>query len=89
MRRIFAEYTPIIEPLSLDEMYLDVTENLKGIGSATIIASEIRERVRAEAQFTASAGVSYNKFLAKLAGHGRQPPASPTTRPRQPGSAVK
>src|ERR1051326_9256002 len=65
-RQIFAEYTPIIEPLSLDEAYLDVTENLKGIVSATWIAEEIRARIRAETQLTASAGVSYNKFLAKL-----------------------
>ena len=67
IRNIFAEYTPIIEPLSLDEAYLDVTENLKGIVSATWIAEEIRARIRAQTQLTASAGVSYNKFLAKLA----------------------
>jgi DNA polymerase IV len=73
IRSIFAEYTPIIEPLSLDEAYLDVTENLKGIVSATWIAEEIRERVRAETQLTASAGVSYNKFLAKLASDHRKP----------------
>jgi DNA polymerase IV len=73
IREIFAEYTPIIEPLSLDEAYLDVTENLKGIASATHIAEEIRARVRAETQLTASAGVSYNKFLAKLASDHRKP----------------
>jgi DNA polymerase-4 len=73
IRQIFAEYTPIIEPLSLDEAYLDVTENLKGIASATIIAEEIRGRIRAETQLTASAGVSYNKFLAKLASDYRKP----------------
>src|SRR5205807_695777 len=73
IREIFAEYTPIIEPLSLDEAYLDVTENLKGIVSATWIAEEIRERVRAAIQLTASAGVSYNKFLAKLASDHRKP----------------
>src|SRR5271166_1919676 len=67
IRDIFAEYTPIIEPLSLDEAYLDVTENLKGIPSGTQIAEEIRARIRAETELTASAGVSYNKFLAKLA----------------------
>jgi len=70
---IFAEYTPIIEPLSLDEAYLDVTENLKGIVSATWIAKEIRVRIRAETQLTASAGVSYNKFLAKLASDHHKP----------------
>src|SRR5258708_21409300 len=73
IRQIFAEYTPIIEPLSLDEAYLDVTENLKGIASATMIAEEIRARVRAETWLTASAGVSYNKFLAKLASDYRKP----------------
>src|SRR5689334_1499065 len=73
IRKIFAAYTPIIEPLSLDEAYLDVTENLKGIISATQIAEEIRERIRADTGLTASAGVSYNKFLAKLASDHRKP----------------
>jgi DNA polymerase-4 len=73
IREIFAEYTPIIEPLSFDEAYLDVTENLKGIPSATQIAEEIRARIRAETELTASAGVSYNKFLAKLASDHRKP----------------
>jgi DNA polymerase-4 len=73
IRAIFTEYTPIIEPLSLDEAYIDVTENLKGIISATRIAEEIRARIRAETALTASAGVSYNKFLAKLASDHRKP----------------
>src|SRR5271156_3855521 len=73
VRQIFAEYTPIIEPLSLDEAYLDVTENLKGIVLATEIAKEIRARIRAETELTAPAGVSYNKFLAKLASDHRKP----------------
>lgn len=73
IRDIFADYTPLIEPLSLDEAYLDVTENLKGIESATQIAEEIRARIRAVTQLTASAGVSYNKFLAKLASDHRKP----------------
>jgi DNA polymerase IV len=73
IRAIFAEYTSIIEPLSLDEAYLDVTENLKGIASATWIAEEIRARIRAETGLMASAGVSYNKFLAKLASDHRKP----------------
>ncbi|WP_341909239.1 DNA polymerase IV [Ferrovibrio terrae] len=73
IRDIFADYTPLIEPLSLDEAYLDVTENLKGIESATQIAEEIRARVKAVTQLTASAGVSYNKFLAKLASDHRKP----------------
>src|SRR5687767_2456468 len=59
VREIFAEYTPIIEPLSLDEAYLDVTENLKGILTATLIAQAIRAKIRAETGLTASAGVSY------------------------------
>jgi DNA polymerase-4 len=73
IREIFAEYTPIIEPLALDEAYLDVTENLKGIASATEIAKDIRAKIRRETNLTASAGVSYNKFLAKLASDHRKP----------------
>jgi len=73
IRKIFAGYTPIIEPLSLDEAYLDVTTNLKDVASATRIAEEIRARIRAETELTASAGVSYNKFLAKLASDHRKP----------------
>jgi DNA polymerase-4 len=73
IRAIFAEYTPIIEPLSLDEAYLDVTENLKGIASATEIAEDIRAKIRTETGLTASAGVSYNKFLAKIASDYRKP----------------
>ena len=67
IRAIFAEHTSIIEPLSLDEAYLDMTENLQDIASTTEIAEQIRAKIRAETQLTASAGVSYNKFLAKLA----------------------
>lgn len=70
---IVAEYTPLIEPLSLDEAYLDVTENLKGMELATEIAEEIRARIKAETRLTASAGVSYNKFLAKIASDQRKP----------------
>src|SRR3954453_13156476 len=73
IREIFAAYTPIIEPLSLDEAYLDVTENLKGIRSATQIAEEIRARIRAETDLPPSAGVSYNKFLPNLALDHRKP----------------
>jgi DNA polymerase-4 len=73
IRAIFAEHTAIIEPLSLDEAYLDVTENLQGIESATEIARRIKAKIRAETQLTASAGVSYNKFLAKLASDYRKP----------------
>src|SRR6202049_4374722 len=70
---IFAEHTPLIEPLSLDEAYLDVTENLQGIATATEIAEKIRAKIRTETALTASAGVSYNKFLAKLASDHRKP----------------
>jgi DNA polymerase-4 len=73
IRSIFAEYTPLIEPLSLDEAYLDVTHNLKQIESATQLAQEIRARIYTETQLTASAGISYNKFLAKLASDHRKP----------------
>jgi DNA polymerase-4 len=72
-REIFKRHTDLIEPLSLDEAYLDVSENLKGIISATAIAEEIRARIRAETSLTASAGISYNKFLAKLASDYRKP----------------
>ncbi len=67
IREIFAEYTPLIEPLSLDEAYLDVTENLKGMEIATEIALEIRAKIKAVTGLNASAGISYNKFLAKMA----------------------
>ena len=73
VREIFAEHTPVIEPLSLDEAYLDVTENLTDIPSATEIAEQIRARIRTETGLTASAGVSYNKFLAKIASDPAQP----------------
>ncbi len=73
IREIFAEYTPLIEPLSLDEAYLDVTENLKGIPIATDIASEIREKIKAATGLNASAGISYNKFLAKMASDLNKP----------------
>ena len=73
IRSIFAEYTPLIEPLSLDEAYLDVTENLKGVVSATEIAEQIRARIHSETSLTASAGISYNKFLAKMASNERKP----------------
>ena len=73
IRAIFRDYTPHVEPLSLDEAYLDVTEDLKGIGVATLIAEEIRARIKAETGLTASAGVSYNKFIAKLASDQNKP----------------
>ncbi|WP_316186503.1 DNA polymerase IV [Bradyrhizobium sp. SZCCHNRI2014] len=73
IREIFGEHTPIIEPLSLDEAYLDVTENLQGIPLARDIALHIREKIKAETGLNASAGISYNKFLAKLASDHRKP----------------
>jgi DNA polymerase-4 len=73
IRAIFLDYTPLVEPLSLDEAFLDVTEDLRGIGSATRIAELIRQRIRDETGLTASAGVSYNKFLAKLASDQNKP----------------
>jgi DNA polymerase-4 len=73
IREIFAAYTSLIEPLSLDEAYLDVTDNLKAIPLATEIAEKIRADIRAQTGLTASAGVSYNKFLAKLASDHRKP----------------
>jgi DNA polymerase IV len=73
IRAIFARYTVVIEPLSLDEAYLDVTAPLVDRGSATAIAEEIRAAIRLETGLTASAGVSYNKFLAKLASDHRKP----------------
>jgi DNA polymerase-4 len=73
IRAIFFDYTDLVEPLSLDEAYLDVTEDRHGLGSARAIAEEIRRRIRGECNLTASAGVSYCKFIAKLASDHRKP----------------
>ena len=73
IRNIFTDYTDLVEPLSLDEAYLDVTHNKKGMRSATIIAEEIRARIFEETQLTASAGVSVNKFVAKMASDENKP----------------
>lgn len=73
IRDIFYEYTPFVEPLSLDEAYLDVTEDLKNYGSATLIAVEIKNRIKKQLNLTASAGVSFNKFLAKIASDYNKP----------------
>lgn len=70
---IFFEYTDLVEPLSLDEAFLDVTHNHKNIASATEIAKEIRTRIESETSLTASAGVSFNKFLAKIASDYNKP----------------
>ena len=73
IRQIFYDYTDLVEPLSLDEAYLDVTVNKKRMASATCIAKEIKQRIKDETGLTASAGVSCNKFLAKIASDMRKP----------------
>ena len=73
IRAIFADYTDLIEPLSLDEAYLDVSEDRRGLGTARAIAEEIRARIKSETGLTASAGVSYCKFIAKLASDQNKP----------------
>ncbi|MDI6400845.1 DNA polymerase IV [Balneolaceae bacterium ANBcel3] len=73
IRAIFSEYTDLIEPLSLDEAYLDVTENKKENPSATLIAREIKDKIHSNTGLTASAGISYNKFLAKIASDVQKP----------------
>ncbi|MGB3471071.1 MAG: DNA polymerase IV [Erythrobacter sp.] len=83
IRAIFEHHTPHVEPLSLDEAYLDVTEDRLGIGSATRIANLIRQEIRAKTKLTASAGVSYNKFLAKLASDQNKPDGICVIRPGQ------
>src|ERR1700682_825483 len=73
VREIFKRHTDLIEPLSLDEAYLDVTENKTGLPTATRVARTIREQIREEVHLTASAGVAPNKFLAKIASDWRKP----------------
>jgi DNA polymerase-4 len=73
VREIFLRYTDLIEPLSLDEAFLDVTENKTGLAAATKVASSIRQQIRDELNLTASAGVAPNKFLAKIASDWRKP----------------
>ena len=89
IRRVFARYTPLIQPLSLDEAYLDVTESLLDRGSATAIAREIRAAIQAETSLTASAGVSYNKFLAKLASDHCKPDGLFVITPRMGAAFVE
>jgi DNA polymerase-4 len=81
IRKIFHDYTDLVEPLSLDEAYLDVTENKKGNPSATLIAKEIRERIFKEVGLTASAGISINKFIAKVASDYNKPDGQKTVNP--------
>ncbi|MGR3811049.1 DNA polymerase IV [Jiulongibacter sp. NS-SX5] len=89
IREIFAEYTNLIEPLSLDEAYLDVTENFKGIETATEIARQIRTRIKERTHLTASAGVSYNKFLAKTASDVNKPDGLFVIKPHQAEAFVE
>lgn len=88
IRAVFHHHTDMVEPLSLDEAYLDVTENKLGIGSATRIAGMIRQEIRAKTQLTASAGVSYNKFLAKLASDQNKPDGLCVIRPGEGAAFV-
>src|SRR3974390_1063922 len=81
VREIFKRHTDLIEPLSLDEAYLDVTENKTGLPTATLVARTIREQIRQELNLTASAGVAPNKFLAKLASDWRKPDGLFVVRP--------
>src|SRR5580693_5199698 len=83
VREIFQRYTDLIEPLSLDEAYLDVTENKIGLPTATRVARMIREQIREELHLTASAGVAPNKFLAKIASDWRKPDGLFVIQPEQ------
>jgi DNA polymerase-4 len=83
IREIFHEYTDLVEPLSLDEAFLDVTENKRGMNRATEIAREIRQRILEETQLTASAGISVNKFLAKVASDINKPNGQKLIHPTQ------
>jgi len=83
IRKIFHEYTDLVEPLSLDEAYLDVTQNKKGNPSATLIAQEIRKRIFDELGLTASAGISVNKFVAKIASDYNKPNGQKTVNPEE------
>ena len=78
---IFHDYTDLVEPLSLDEAYLDVTQNKKGNPSATLLAKEIRDRILNEVGLTASAGISVNKFVAKIASDYKKPNGQKTVNP--------
>ena len=83
IRAIFYDYTDLVEPLSLDEAYLDVTTNKKGNPSATLIANEIRQRIFDELGLTASAGISINKFIAKVASDYNKPNGQKTVNPEE------
>ena len=83
IRAIFLEYTDLVEPLSLDEAYLDVTINKKGNPSASLLAKEIRQRIFNEVGLTASAGISVNKFVAKIASDYNKPNGQKTVKPEE------
>lgn len=83
VRKIFYEYTDLVEPLSLDEAYLDVTVNKKGNPSATLIAKEIREKIKKRTGLNASAGISINKFIAKVASDINKPNGQKTVPPEE------
>lgn len=83
IRELFFEYTDLVEPLSLDEAYLDVTENKKGNPSATLIAREIREKIKEKTGLNASAGISINKFIAKIASDINKPNGQKTVPPEE------
>lgn len=83
IREIFYDYTDLVEPLSLDEAYLDVTQNKVGNPSASLIAKEIRKRILDEIGLTASAGISINKFIAKVASDINKPNGQKTINPEE------
>ena len=83
IRKIFLDYTDLVEPLSLDEAYLDITENKKGNPSATMVAKEIRNRIYNEVGLRASAGISVNKFIAKIASDINKPNGQKTIPPEE------
>ncbi len=83
IREVFFEYTDLVEPLSLDEAYLDVTTNKKGLMSATLIAKQIRDRIKEKTGLNASAGISINKFIAKVASDVNKPNGQKTVPPEE------
>jgi len=89
IRAIFFEYTDLVEPLSLDEAYLDVTQNKKGLPSATLIAEEIRQKIKTKIGLDASAGISINKFLAKIASDINKPNGQKTIPPEEVESFIE
>ncbi|WP_353149277.1 DNA polymerase IV [Flavobacterium sp.] len=89
IRNIFYEYTDLVEPLSLDEAYLDVTENKKGNPSATLIAKEIRQKIFEATGLTASAGISVNKFVAKIASDFNKPNGQKTVNPDEVAAFIE